>query len=157
MAKAINKSEKIRALLKQGLSVAQVAKKTGVKPAFVYTIRWKMGQKKAKKVKVAKKAKFGKALDKVEQTPLGQEIITDHINAMLEKNEARDEIAHPQHYTVGGIESWDYIEAKGLDYNLGTAVAYISRAQYKGSYLKDLRKAAAHLDRAIRLGEAVKG
>jgi hypothetical protein len=60
-----------------------------------------------------------------------------------------DEVNHPPHYTVGGIETIDFIEAKGLDYNLGNVVKYVSRADQKGNKLQDLEKARWYLDRAI--------
>ena len=60
-----------------------------------------------------------------------------------------DEVNHPPHYTVGGIETIDFIEAKGLDYNLGNVVKYVSRADQKGNKLQDLEKARWYLERAI--------
>lgn len=60
-----------------------------------------------------------------------------------------DEVNHPSHYTVGGIETIDFIEAKGLDYNLGNVVKYVSRADQKGNKLQDLEKARWYLERAI--------
>lgn len=39
-----------------------------------------------------------------------------------------DMVNHPEHYTDGGIETIDFIEAKKLPYHLGNAVKYISRA-----------------------------
>ena len=60
-----------------------------------------------------------------------------------------DPVNHPPHYTAGGIETIDFIEAKGLDYNLGNVVKYVSRADQKGNKLQDLEKARWYLDRAI--------
>jgi hypothetical protein len=60
-----------------------------------------------------------------------------------------DEVNHPPHYMVGGIETIDFIEAKGLDYNLGNVVKYVSRADQKGNKLQDLEKARWYLERAI--------
>jgi hypothetical protein len=60
-----------------------------------------------------------------------------------------DLINHPPHYTAGGIEVIDFIEAKGLGYNLGNVVKYVSRSALKGNSLDDLRKAAWYLDREI--------
>ena len=60
-----------------------------------------------------------------------------------------DEINHPSHYKVGGIETIDFIEAKGLNYHLGNVVKYITRADYKGNRLQDLKKAQWYLNRAI--------
>ena len=38
------------------------------------------------------------------------------------------------------------IEAKGLSYELGNVVKYVSRAKFKGKYLEDLKKAKVYLD-----------
>ena len=60
-----------------------------------------------------------------------------------------DPVNHPAHYKVGGIETIDFIEAKGLTYHLGNAVKYISRADHKGNRLQDLQKAKWYLEREI--------
>jgi len=60
-----------------------------------------------------------------------------------------DPVNHPSHYTSGGIETIDVIEAWCLGFHLGNAVKYISRAGRKGSELEDLKKARWYLDRAI--------
>jgi hypothetical protein len=62
-----------------------------------------------------------------------------------------DLINNPPHYTDGGIEVIDFIEAKRLDYHLGSVVAYVSRAGKKDDELADLKKARWYLDRAISL------
>lgn len=61
-----------------------------------------------------------------------------------------DEVNQPAHYTSGGIETIDFIEAKQLGYNLGNVVKYISRAGKKGSRLQDLQKAQWYLAREIK-------
>lgn len=61
-----------------------------------------------------------------------------------------DMVNSPAHYTSGGIETIDFIEAKELDYCLGNCVKYISRAGKKnGKKLEDLNKAMWYLKRAI--------
>jgi hypothetical protein len=64
-----------------------------------------------------------------------------------------DMVNNPPHYTAGGIETIDYIEAKQLDYHLGNAVKYISRANLKGTYEQDLQKAIWYINRAIEKGK----
>lgn len=64
-----------------------------------------------------------------------------------------DLINHPPHYTDGGIETIDFIEAKKLPYHLGNVVKYISRAGKKEDELKDVKKARWYLDRYIGLLE----
>jgi len=60
-----------------------------------------------------------------------------------------DPVNHPAHYTAGGIETIDFIEAKKLGYNLGNVVKYITRSGHKGNQLEDLRKAQWYLSREI--------
>jgi len=56
----------------------------------------------------------------------------------------------PAHYTHGGIETYDFIRAKELSYELGNVVKYVTRAPYKDNYLEDLKKARWYIDAAIR-------
>lgn len=62
-----------------------------------------------------------------------------------------DPIKRPKHYTKGGVEVWDAIEAWGLDYFRGNVVKYVARAGKKDpeKEREDLEKARAYLDRAI--------
>jgi hypothetical protein len=60
-----------------------------------------------------------------------------------------DLVNQPPHYTTGGIETIDFIEAKKLNYNLGNVIKYLTRADYKGNKLEDLRKAQWYLTREI--------
>lgn len=60
-----------------------------------------------------------------------------------------DPINHPMHYTTGGIETIDFIEAKDLNYRLGNAVKYIARAAHKGNYVEDLKKAVWYIEREL--------
>ena len=61
---------------------------------------------------------------------------------------------HPSHYTVGGVETLDVIEAKLSQsefqgYCLGNILKYLMRAGYKGKQLEDLKKAQFYLNRMI--------
>lgn len=60
-----------------------------------------------------------------------------------------DNVNHPPHYKVGGIEVIDFIESKKFNYNLGNVIKYVSRADHKGNRLEDLKKARWYLDREI--------
>ena len=64
-----------------------------------------------------------------------------------------DPVNSPDHYTVGGIETIDFIEAKNLGYHLGNAVKYISRAGKKdpAKTVEDLKKAVWYLNRYVKL------
>lgn len=59
-----------------------------------------------------------------------------------EASTSNDIIAHPAHYTEGReYEPKDVIYDWGLDFNLGSAVKYISRAGRKDDIVQDLKKA----------------
>lgn len=59
---------------------------------------------------------------------------------------------NPAHYTGGGIETIDFIEAKGLDYHLGNVVKYVARAGKKSdNAVEDLRKAQWYLAKALHV------
>ena len=60
-----------------------------------------------------------------------------------------DLVNNPPHYRVGGIETIDFIEAKNLNYNLGNAVKYITRADHKDNRVQDLKKARWYIEREI--------
>lgn len=66
-----------------------------------------------------------------------------------------DMVNHPEHYTDGGIETIDFIEAKKLPYHLGNAVKYISRAgkKHPEKTIEDLQKAIWYINRYISLLE----
>lgn len=74
--------------------------------------------------------------------------------AMQASEPKADNVNHPAHYKVGGIETIDFIEAKKLNYNLGNVVKYLTRADHKGDRKEDLLKARWYLNREIAsLGE----
>ena len=62
-----------------------------------------------------------------------------------------DMVNNSPHYTDGGIETIDFIEAKKLPYHLGNAVKYISRAGKKEpeKTAEDLKKAVWYINRYI--------
>ncbi|MBQ6324471.1 MAG: DUF3310 domain-containing protein [Clostridia bacterium] len=61
-----------------------------------------------------------------------------------------DRVDHPAHYSAGGIEAIDVIEAFGLGFHLGNVVKYVLRAGRKSAdALEDLRKAQWYLEREI--------
>lgn len=114
-------AEKILVLLEKGWKAKQIAEKLNVSTAYVYVVKSKAG-KKVKSEGAAPPVEPAKPVDMVN---------------------------HPPHYTVGGIETIDFIEAKTLGYNLGNAVKYITRAYWKGDALQDLQKAEFYLKREI--------
>ncbi len=60
---------------------------------------------------------------------------------------------NPEHYKVGGIETFDYIKAKLSPSQLagfckGNIIKYVSRADHKNK-VEDLKKAKWYLDKLI--------
>lgn len=82
-------------------------------------------------------------------------------NERLEKVKLEKEVSQPDHYTIGGIETIDYMVAKSTpDEFMGhcrlTAIKYLSRAGYKDDALKDFKKAAVYLGWLIKYLETGK-
>ena len=81
---------------------------------------------------------------------LAEEITEGFVALEKMRSPSDDMVNSPTHYTSGGIETIDFIEAKELDYCLGNCVKYISRAGKKNEKkLEDLNKAMWYLKRAI--------
>ena len=155
---------------------AEVAEAVGVTPAYVATVMWN-AKKKAKVAKKAKKPMTDKSNWKTialasSDIPFYRDSVTDTTtkrmaqlayeagvgmaklrmegNRQIEMFEPKaDPVNNPAHYTVGGIETIDFIEAKQLGYNLGNVVKYITRADHKDNKMEDLRKAQWYLAREI--------
>ena len=136
---------------------SDVAKAIGVTTAYVATVMWTA----KKKAKVAKKAKpkweqlglfsSDKSLGQLAyEAGVARAKLRMEGDRQIEMFEPKpDPVNNPAHYTVGGIETIDFIEAKKLGYNLGNVVKYITRSDYKGNKLEDLRKAQWYLTREI--------
>ena len=71
------------------------------------------------------------------------------LQGTVDRNPEVDMVNSPPHYTAGGVETIDFIEAKNLNYNLGNAVKYITRAGLKGNRTEDLKKAKWYIEREI--------
>jgi hypothetical protein len=66
-----------------------------------------------------------------------------------------DPVNNPAHYTVGGIETIDYIKAKltpeeFIGYLKGNVIKYTSRAGKKQDTIQDLEKAQWYMNRQIK-------
>lgn len=65
-----------------------------------------------------------------------------------------DQVNHPSHYNVGGLEVIDAIEAwdLGEGFNRGNAIKYIVRAGKKNpeTEIEDLQKAAWYIIREVK-------
>lgn len=156
-AKKVNKAEQVRAYQAKNpdASAMKVAKACSTNPAYVYAIRasdkgkaaktskgdWKMVHMSTSNGSIERRHPVtGKIL--MQGMPMVEDKVT------MEEPQA-DNVNHPAHYKVGGIETIDFIEAKNLSYHLGNVVKYIARADSKGNREEDLLKARWYLNREI--------
>jgi hypothetical protein len=70
-----------------------------------------------------------------------------------------DMVNHPPHYTQGGIETIEYLEAKltpeaFVGYLQGNCLKYLSRAAHKGDALEDFKKAQWYINRLVKTLES---
>lgn len=83
----------------------------------------------------------------------------DAIIAKLDKMSRPDVVNSPPHYTVGGIETIDFIQAKlspeeFAGYCRGNMLKYIARAGHKDDAGQDMRKALWYGERWLRARDA---
>lgn len=147
--KSVSVANKIRAykLNNPKAQPKDIAAALGLKVARVYAVNnYDNTKKKAKKRKtlVLKKAAL---VDMQAQSRERRHPVTGKL--LMQGAPALDNVNHPAHYKVGGIETIDFIEAKKLSYNLGNVVKYITRADHKGNAIEDLQKARWYLNREI--------
>ena len=121
-------SAKIRRYLAKGKSADYIATTLGVSKNYVWTVIWKERKKAAPPKAESKQMTIEEWAGETKP----------------------DLVNHPPHYKAGGIEVIDFIEAKDLNFRLGNAVKYISRAGKKNSDpVQDLEKAVWYLQREI--------
>jgi len=134
---------------------AEVAEAIGVGLQYVYTVLWnakkKAGVKAKKTTLTLPKIKKGMAEHKkiMDETIANWKTLSITSSNTPMQIEMFDPVEHPAHYKVGGIETIDFIEAKKLNYNIGNVIKYLTRADYKGNKMEDLRKAQWYLTREI--------
>jgi hypothetical protein len=132
-----------------------VIRATRVSAKTVYSVRWKLKQDEKDPVKDKANSERAKLLNlsiagsllppkKIRMASSADFPITDKTVFIMP-----DPVNHPAHYTTGGVETIDFIEAKKLNYNLGNVVKYITRADHKGNRIEDLQKAKWYLEREI--------
>ena len=151
-AKKVNKIEAVRNLLSANpkIKTEEVMEKLKTSKTYTYVL-----MSKARRLNKEQSAPKGKLLYRLTgtQAALAQKMgvpIEDYAKLHGEVvGVAPDPVNHPAHYTAGGIETIDFIEAKKLGYNLGNVVKYITRSGLKGNQLEDLRKAQWYLSREI--------
>lgn len=124
--KKVNKSALIRQLYDEGKSNKEIKDKVKCSDALIAIVL----RKHKKKVKQSK------------------------IIAAVKEMQKADTVSYPAHYTTGGVETLDFIEAKDLNYRLGNVVKYVARAGKKHTDpIEDLKKARFYLDREITIRE----
>lgn len=148
----VSKVEQAQKLLtvNPNIRVADLSKRLGVTKPYAYTLVAKAKKLLANEHAQGSRPEIGN-WETVAVTSNGQSILA---GGPTEEELNADSVNHPPHYKVGGIETIDFIEAKGLGYHLGNVIKYVTRADHKDNKLEDLRKAQWYLTRAI---ERVKG
>ena len=167
----LNKSMKVKAMLDEGKSVVEIAKAVSCNKALVYMVRKRFFPELGRKYKT----RGGRDLKRKKLSPEAMAKIKEWSSKKVTLDEIRDtlpvkmrkavaEIARkklaeleavnsPPHYTVGGIETYDFIKSKLLSYELGNVVKYVARAEWKANKLEDLKKAQWYLTAAIKKEE----
>jgi hypothetical protein len=160
MIKKVTKAAQVRSYVAANPKAKpiEVAKEVGVSLQYVYTVLWnakkKAGVKKKATLTLSKIKKGMAEHKKVMGETIANwktlSVTTSNTPMQVEMFEPKtDPVDHPAHYKVGGIETIDFIEAKKLNYNIGNVIKYLTRADYKGNKLEDLRKAQWYLTREI--------
>jgi hypothetical protein len=157
-----SKVEQVRTLLERNprMKTADVMKALGTTKSYTYVLMSKARSSYQKQygetieermIRLRDMARRRAIANPIPNLPKGmtatdvEEIVAD-VNQAIAQHDA---VNNPAHYTTGGIETIDFIEAKKLGYNLGNVVKYITRADHKGNKLEDLRKAQWYLTREI--------
>lgn len=158
MAKKITQAQRIRDYFTKnpGKTVSEVAKAMGVKYQIAYMTKRTMDKKKVELAETIRK-RFPEPKQEWETVHISTSdnsieaaIRGAELPVQIEMFEPKsDPVNHPAHYKVGGIETIDFIEAKRLNYNMGNAVKYITRADHKGNRKQDLEKAIWYLQREL--------
>ena len=136
---------------------AEIVRATGVSKATAYKQKWLLKKQLASGVDLSSlKVRRGRPrkVKLIDLSKAGSPLNTPDPK-MPNFTPKHDLVNHPAHYTDGGIEVIDFIEATRLGYHPGNVVKYIRRAGKKGTNngLEDLRKAQWYLKRAIERNE----
>lgn len=134
-------------LAEEGLSSIEIAERLGLDRQQVTKKRWEL-RKKGMLFDDAARAELAKTAEPKPQKPK-EPIVTPKPEAQPPENDA---VNHPRHYTRGGIECIDAIEAatvglSGIDaYCIGNAIKYLWRFKDKNG-TEDLQKAIWYIRR----------
>ena len=145
--KKSNTKSRIIMMLRQGVKAKEIAEEVGTSISYVYVVRSEVKKSDPEvKSKTIKPISAYERLLKDSVTMASSERPRIRMQASIKP----DMVNHPPHYTSGGIETIDFIEAKQLGYNLGNVVKYVSRSTLKGDQLENLKKAQWYLNREIK-------
>jgi hypothetical protein len=133
--KQVSRAQRIREYMAKNptAKAREIADALKLTPQYVHQVAFKM---KAAKPKGTTKPRVKAAAPSV-------------VEANAEAKPEADMVNYPPHYTTGGMETIDFIEAKRLSFHLGNVVKYVVRAEHKGNKVQDLMKADWYLKRAI--------
>ena len=148
----MNKSQQIRdyAAANPTATAKQIGEALSMKSNYVYAVLWALKQRgRVGKTTPKKTRPTPKKWKMLHITPSDEPIVNPPIQIELFEPKS-DPVNHPAHYKVGGIETIDFIEAKRLNYNMGNAVKYITRADHKGNRKQDLEKALWYIQRELQ-------
>ena len=147
----VNKVTEIATLLANNpkAKVEDVLKKFKVSRTYAYNLMTKARKKIANSPAGQAKAEAEAFSQLVYSATTGRKHRMQGASERIVEAHHTDMVNHPPHYTVGGMETIDFIEAKSLGYNLGNVVKYIARADHKGDKHEDLCKARWYLNREI--------
>ncbi|NOP79612.1 DUF3310 domain-containing protein [Bacillus paranthracis] len=137
-------------LKSKGLTNKEIAALIGKSPSWLG--HWKTRKKKMFELEKAKET-LGESIEPEQE--VSEDKVNEDVPVVIEKVEAeeQDNVNHPNHYSMGGIETYDYIKAKMSveqleGYLLGNILKYMSRYQFKNG-LEDLKKSQWYLDELI--------
>lgn len=145
----MNKSQQIRDYhaANPTAKASDIGTALNMKPTYVHAVLWALKQKgRVGKTEPKKGRPAPKKWKTLHISTSDKPIVNPQIEMIEPKS---DPVNHPAHYKVGGIETIDFIEAKRLNYNMGNAVKYITRADHKGSRKQDIEKAIWYLRREL--------
>lgn len=142
---------------KPGLKAEDIVKKLKVSKVYAYNLLTQARKKMIDGLPVVEDTVTGEnarlSTERVNKLIQGRKVLVANLAEFAEDQQA-DNVNHPAHYKVGGIETIDFIEAKLTaeeyrGYLRGNVLKYMSRADHKGDRLENLKKAQWYLNREI--------
>ncbi|MEH7462757.1 DUF3310 domain-containing protein [Bacillus thuringiensis] len=137
-------------LKNKGLTNKEIAAMIGISSSWLSN--WKASKKKIFDLEKVKET-LGESIEP--EQVVSESKVNEEVSVVAEKveSEEQDNVNHPNHYTMGGIETYDYIKAKMSveqleGYLLGNILKYMSRYQFKNG-LEDLKKSQWYLEELI--------